>query len=374
MTRVPGRLDRERWWRPGLVARTPLGFGLALFGLALFGHPLPASGHEVRPAYLAIVEGAPGHFEVVWKQPVVEDRRLRIEPRLPEACVIVDRDLSEVTDGALIERFRLDCRGADGRRSLEGETLAIDGLARTLTDVLVRVRFADGEELSRLLTPRAPEMVVARGGGSSAWAYLRLGVEHLLLGFDHILFVIGLMFLVSRRLELLGVVTSFTVAHSLTLAGSTLGLVRLRQAPVEAVIALTILYLAIELLGVPGLRGEGVEKSTGDRRVESGVEVTRRRPWRIAFAFGLLHGFGFAGALAEIGLPKNAVAPALLLFNLGVEVGQLMVVAAILGALWLVRLAAVEIPRWAARAPIYAMGLVASYWFVERVARVIGVA
>ena len=221
----------------------------------------PAAAHEVRPAYLELTEVSAGRFEVLWKQPVLADaepglvRRLPLRPVFPAHCRETGRALPELTAAALLERWTIDC-GAEG---LGAEPIEIAGLPRTLTDVLLRVRFADGVSVDHLLRPEAPRVVVSPegGGGMAVPAYLRLGVEHLLFGFDHILFVIGLMFLVRRPLQLVQVVTAFTAAHSITLALSTLGVLTLSQRPVEAVIALSILYLAVELA-----RGAGRDHHT----------------------------------------------------------------------------------------------------------------
>jgi hydrogenase/urease accessory protein HupE len=181
-------------------------------------------------------------------------------------------------------------------------------------------------------------------------AYLVLGIEHLLFGLDHILFVIGLMFLVRSFWPLVKTITAFTAAHSVTLAASTLGLVRLQQEPVEVVIALSILFLAVELA----------------RGADPATSIAVRKPWIVAFAFGLLHGFGFAGALADIGLPRDAAALALLLFNLGVELGQLAIVGIVLTVLWLLRRTGTVWPAWIVRLPIVGMGTISSYWAISR--------
>lgn len=325
----------------------------ALLGMLLY--PAAVAAHEVRPAYLQVTEVSAGSFEVLWKQPILPDadpglvRRLPIAPRFPAHCRESDRGLPDLTASALVERWTLLC----GEASLVGAEISIDGLPRTLTDVLLRVRLLDGASVDHLLRSEAPRVVLspASGGGAAVPTYLMLGIEHLLFGFDHILFVVGLLFFVHRPLQLVQVVTAFTAAHSITLALSTLGVVTLSQRPVEAVIALSILFLAVELA-----RGANGEPS-----------AMARSPWAIAFGFGLLHGFGFAGALAEIGLPESARAMALLLFNVGVEIGQLAIVGVLLGLLQIVRIRRVPVPAAVAQIPIYVMGTVSAYWFVERV-------
>ena len=356
--------------------------------LAATALPAGLAAHEVRPAYLELTEVSAGRFEVLWKQPVLADaepglvRRLPLRPAFPAQCSEAGRALPELTAAALLERWTIDC-GAEG---LGDAPIEIAGLPRTLTDVLLRVRFVDGASVDHLLRPEAPRVALSPegGGGMAVPAYLRLGVEHLLFGFDHILFVVGLMFLVRRPLQLVQVVTAFTAAHSITLALSTLGVLTLSQRPVEAVIALSILYLAVELARDAGgagrnHHGNGAGASTGaggagrDRNASgaggpagAGFSLARS-PWAIAFGFGLLHGFGFAGALADIGLPEQARAMALLLFNVGVEIGQLMVVGVLLALLYGLRARRVPVPAAVALAPIVVMGTVSAYWFVERV-------
>ena len=315
---------------------------IALLALvAVTGH-----GHEVRPAYLGITETAPNTYDVLWKQPLLGDRRLPLEPALPEHCTLELQQVADVQRAALIQRWQADC----GELGLVGQRIGIDGLTATLTDVLVNVALADGTAVSRLLRPEAPYFVLEAGQGQAVLGYLVLGIEHLLFGIDHILFVIGLMFFISRLGPLVKTITAFTVAHSITLGLSALEVVRLSQAPVEAVIALSILFLAVEKL-------RGTEGT-----------LTARHTWIVAFAFGLLHGFGFAGALADIGLPKAGALWALFLFNVGVEIGQLLIVAAALALLGALRWASITPPKWVTNAPLYGMGAVASYWLVSRTA------
>ena len=365
MANHPPRGRRLRGWVPMLLAAAAL--------------PSALAAHEVRPAYLELTEVSAGRFEVLWKQPVLADaepglvRRLPLRPAFPAHCREAGRALPELTAAALLERWTIDC----GPEGLGAAPIEIAGLPRTLTDVLLRVRFADGASVDHLLRPEAPRVEVspAGGGGMAVPAYLRLGVEHLLFGFDHILFVVGLMFLVRRPLQLVQVVTAFTAAHSITLALSTLGVLTLSQRPVEAVIALSILYLAVELArGAGRAAGAGGAADSGGADGASGTAGSggegsslARSPWAIAFGFGLLHGFGFAGALADIGLPEQARAMALLLFNVGVEIGQLMVVGVLLTLLYGLRVGRMPLPAAAVQAPIVVMGAVSAYWFLERV-------
>ena len=348
MTADPRQTRPPRSWLVALIFLT----ALTMLSVGL-------DAHEVRPGYLQLTEVSEGRFEVVWKQPIQPSaeaglsRRLPLEPTFPANCQEGDRALPEITESALLERWVLACGG----RGLLGGELAILGLPKTLTDVLLRVRFLEGEPIDHLFRPEAPRVVLSRESHEALRVptYLRLGIEHLLFGVDHILFVIGLMFFVRRPWQLLQVVTAFTVAHSITLALSTLGVLTLSQRPVEAIIALSILFLAVELA----------------RGVDSERSLLARSPWLIAFGFGLLHGFGFAAALSEIGLPEQARAAALLLFNVGVEIGQLLVVGVLLTLVQFVRMGRVPVPAIAQQLPIYSMGIVSAYWFVERVVSIV---
>ena len=237
---------------------------------------------------------------------------------------------------------------------ITGRTIAIDGLNATMTDVLVRLERTDGTTQVTRLSPSEPSFVVQATPSALqvAGTYLSLGIEHILLGIDHLLFVLALLILVDGRRRLLWTITAFTIAHSLTLGAATLGFVNIPQTPVEAIIALSIVFVASEIVharqGRPGL--------------------TQRWPWIVAFTFGLLHGFGFAGALTEIGLPAQAVPLALLFFNVGVEAGQLLFIAAVGVVIVVARRVALPQPAWAWRVPAYGIGAVAAFWSIERVA------
>ena len=311
-----------------------------------------SSAHEVRPAYLELAEGQGGLVHIVFKQPLNAGRLLPLEPLLTPACQPGDPHEFEDTGTALIERWTISCSQAEAQdpSTLVGRRLTVEGLDRTLTDTLLTVRLVDGTEMSTLMRPDGGAFTIDRDAEVGAPAYLELGVEHLLFGFDHILFVVAMVFYVRRPWEIFKVITAFTVAHSITLALSSLGLVRLRQAPVEVVIALSILFLAVELA-----------KPAAERS-----PITSENPWLVAFSFGLLHGFGFAGALAEIGLPQNAAALALFLFNVGVEVGQLLIVAIMIVAIAVSNRLPVRIPPRVGQLPIWGLGTLSAYWFLER--------
>jgi hydrogenase/urease accessory protein HupE len=305
-----------------------------------------AMAHEIRPAYLKLttIKGT-SDFEVTWKQPVRNGQRLRLTPVLPQSCKEVVRGLSEATPVSFIERWRISCE-----TGLGGQQIAVQGLDRTLVDVFVEITLSEGSTQTTILKPNAPYFVVSAEGGSGNASYLSLGFEHLILGFDHILFIIALVLLIRTPLGLFKVVTSFTFAHSITLALATLGLVQLPQASVEAVIALSIVFLAVELI----------------KSKEVKDTILLKYPWAITFVFGLLHGFGFAGALVEIGLPTRSAAAALFFFNVGIELGQLMIVGAILSAMALSRPLAKHWGLYDSKIPTYAIGTLAAYWFIDR--------
>ena len=321
-----------------------------LWALALAASfSLPATAHEVRPGYLELRETAPGSYDVLWRVPAKGDFRLAMYPRFPGECVEARETVSYRAGGAYTDRWSLSCPAG-----LAGQSITIDGLPATLTDVLARVEWADGTTQVARLTPGAPAFVVRAAPKplEVAGTYLVLGVEHILLGIDHLLFILGLLMLVRGWRRLLATVTAFTLAHSLTLAAAVLGFVHVPQPPVEAVIALSIVFVAAEI--VHGRQGR--------------AGITERAPWIVAFTFGLLHGFGFAGALTEVGLPQQAIPVALLCFNLGVELGQLLFIAGLLTLVQGARRCKVRVPDWAAQLSAYAMGALATFWCLQRVA------
>ncbi|HEY8277395.1 MAG TPA: HupE/UreJ family protein [Methyloceanibacter sp.] len=309
---------------------------------------LPATAHELRPAYLDIRETATDEFAVVWKVPARGDLRLGLSVRMPDTCKPKSEPVGSIEDGAFFERWSMICAGG-----VKGHEIAIDGLRSTLTDALARIEYRDGSTQLARLTPEAPQFIASGVQTTFAVAqtYSVLGVEHILSGMDHLLFVLALILLIRYRWMLVKTITAFTVAHSITLAGAALGYISLPQPPVEATIALSIAFVAREL----------ARAQPGERRLSESY------PWVIAFAFGLLHGFGFAGALKEIGLPQTDVPLALLTFNLGVEAGQLMFVAAVLLAYR--GLKALYVPVVAGRvAAAYGIGSIATFWLVSRIA------
>ncbi|MCA8900887.1 MAG: HupE/UreJ family protein [Hyphomonas sp.] len=313
---------------------------LAVAGI-LFG--APASAHEVRPAYLEVTETTAGQFDVTWKQPVLDGRRLKLDPAFPEACKHTN-DRVDQAGNTLVQRWQTSC-------DLSGGTIRIDGLDRTLTDVFVRVDRLNGENIAVVLRPGNPVLDLSGPQGAAVPTYFRIGVEHILFGWDHLLFVLGMVLLVRPR-QLLWTLTAFTLAHSITLAAATLGGITLPGPPVEITIAMSIALLGAEAI----------------HRLRGRMTLSQQVPWAIAFGFGLIHGFGFAGALSEIGLPKGAEALALLLFNLGVEAGQVLFVGFVLALAWIFHRIASQRMVLARTAMAYFIGIMGSYWAIERIA------
>jgi hydrogenase/urease accessory protein HupE len=317
----------------------------------------PALSDELRPGYLEMRQTSLGTYNLLFKIPARgEDLRLAIYVKLPEGTQDVGLPRASFSDGAYVERRTIRRDGG-----LAGQAVSIEGLSATSTDVLIRVESLEGAIQTERLSPTKTSFVIQAvpGSGEVATTYLRLGVEHILFGFDHLLFVLALVILVRDWRRVAITVTAFTIAHSITLAAATLGFVSVPGPPIEAAIALSIMLVAVEIIN--------------DRR--GTPSFAARWPWLIAFCFGLLHGFGFAGALAEVGLPHHAIPIALLFFNLGVEVGQLAFVGAVLAAGWMfhcaatVRFEPARVQLIANRLDVfatYAIGSIAAYWLIER--------
>ncbi len=325
--------------------------------LAAFGVASAAQAHRLSPAYFGFVETAPGVFDVQWKVSISGGLAAALEPKVPDGCSLTNGVRTYVVDDVRFQHGTVSCPGGVG-----GRTFAVDGLEDTQTDVLVRVDYLDGSASNQRLTPAAPSVVLPRRPSAFevVRTYVALGVEHILLGVDHLAFVLALLLLVRGVRRLVATVTAFTIAHSLTLAAATLGFVHVPSAPVEATIALSIVFLAAELARREQRAAAG----------ETRADLTERFPWLVAFSFGLLHGFGFAGALSEVGVPSSAVPLALLFFNVGVEIGQLAFVAAVLGLGWLLRRLLATPPRGWQQAAAYGIGSVAAFWLIERTAAI----
>ena len=312
-----------------------------------------AAAHELRPAYLDLHEVSSNTFAIAWKVPARGEMRLGLDVELPEQCKPEAESIRSMEGNSYLERWTAVCP-----EGLKGATINIRGLRATLTDALARITYLDGSvEIARMTPERSSFKVTgSQTGLEVAGTYFRLGGEHILSGIDHLLFVFALLLLISSWSMLLKTITAFTIAHSITLSGAALGYLSLPQKPVEAVIALSIAFVASELVR---LRPE--EK-----------RLSQRVPWLVAFIFGLIHGFGFAGALKEIGLPQVDIPVALLTFNLGVETGQLLFVCAAVIA-WKVISSILTLPLRTSRiAAAYLIGAVSTAWLFERLASFAG--
>jgi hypothetical protein len=325
------------------VSRAALLFLLAL-GALLLGAP-GARAHEVRPAYLQLDEIGSDRYAVIWRTPLLSGMPLPVALSFAEDVRTVSGPGTQDLPGSILERRVIDAPGG-----LAGKRIDFVGLQATITDVLVRVA-ADGRSTTTMVRPSRPwiEIAAEQQPLELALAYLRHGIEHILFGLDHLLFIVSLMLIVGDWRVLVKTITAFTAAHSITLALATFGLVTLPAAPVEAMIALSIVLVCVEAVRL--------------RRGESSLATAW--PWLVAFAFGLLHGFGFAGALVGLGLPQDDLPLALLFFNIGVEVGQLLFIAAILAVAASLR-RIFPIPRQAQVAAAYAIGITAAFWGFER--------
>jgi hydrogenase/urease accessory protein HupE len=308
-----------------------------------------ARAHEIRPAYLDLKETAPGHYDVLWRTPVMSGMPLPLLLQMPEGVRnLREPQFDDLTDSR-IERRSIDA----GPAGLEGKRIDFLGLQLTITDVLVRIERLDGGHSTELVHPSRPyiEIPAPRGALATATVFMTQGIEHILFGADHLLFVLGLLLIVKSPWMLVKTVSAFTVAHSITLAAATLGYASIPAPPLNASIALSILFLGPEI--VRSWRGE--------------TSFTIRRPWVVAFAFGLLHGFGFASGLAAIGLPPGDIPLALLMFNIGVEVGQLAFVAMILLLVRAFEVIDMRWPLWVEWAPAYVVGSLGAFWTIQRI-------
>ncbi len=305
--------------------------------------------HDVRPGYLELRETSANTCVMLWKTPVIGNADIGAHPLLPAGMHIVGSPAVEEANGWRAERSTLKVDGP-----LAGKTIRVDGIGDALSDVLVRVVHLDGTQEVTRLTASNDRITIASApsGTDVAKTYTALGIEHILLGIDHLLFVLALLIIVKSGRRLIATVTAFTLAHSITLAAATLGIVHMPSPPVEAMIALSIMFVAAEIV-------HGHEGRAG---------LTARKPWIVAFTFGLLHGFGFAGALSEVGLPPNAIPTALLFFNVGVEIGQLAFIACVLSVIAMARWSSLKMPAWAWRVPPYAIGGMAAFWVIQRIA------
>jgi len=321
---------------------------LAFLFLSLAGSP--GFAHEVRPAYLELRQTAPETYDVLWKVPGLgENLRLGLYVELPMGCTNLTAPRRAMVNHAFTERWTLNCAGG-----LAGGTIRIAGLSATMTDVLVRLERLDGSTLVTRLTPSAPSFVVAAAAGTLGVArtYTLLGVEHILSGIDHLLFVLALLIITGGGWKLIKTVTAFTLSHSITLTLAALGYIHVPQQPVEALIALSIVFVAMEIVHTRQGR----------------MGLTARAPWIVALTFGLMHGLGFASGLSEAGLPDGHVPVALLFFSLGVETGHLLFISVMLSLIALAQRVKVRVPSWTRLVPPYAIGSLAMFWVIQRIA------
>jgi hydrogenase/urease accessory protein HupE len=307
-----------------------------------------ALADDSQPGYLEIKESTANRYSVIWRNPKLVNQQTTLTLKFPEGVRNLTPPALHELPGASVER-RLIETNAQG---LIGKRIEIVGLPLSSTDVLVRIEFASGASSTALLKPSQPWLIVKgpRNAGQVAWDYTVLGVEHILEGFDHLLFVFALLLIVGGMRRLLWTITAFTLAHSITLGLATLGFIWMPGPPVEATIALSILFLASELVKIN--RGK--------------PSLTASYPWVVSFTFGLLHGLGFAGALGDIGLPQHAIPVALLMFNVGVELGQILFVVGIVIIALLLKRLHLRWPAWLKQLPAYAIGSMAAFWFFER--------
>ena len=326
---------------------------LLILGWVLFAVAPPGIADEFCPAYLQLRQVDAIRYDVLWKVPALDETTtLKVAPIFPDGARALTPVRSSYAAGTAVQRWRIEVVGGLADKAIE-----FSNLSAARIDVLVRLERADGSvQLGRVL-PLDTRFVVRASPGAFevVQTFTVLGIEHILTGFDHLLFVLALLILVKGVRRLIATVTAFTVAHSLTLVAATLGWVHVPGPPVEAAIALSIVFVAAEIIhsrqGMDGL--------------------TARLPWIVAFTFGLLHGFGFASALSEVGLPQTAIPVALLFFNVGVEIGQLLFIAFVFAVIALARRVmrrfAVPQPVWAWRVAPYAIGSFAAFWSIERI-------
>ncbi len=304
--------------------------------------------HEVRPAYLEVRQTGPGTYDVLWKVPGQgENLRLGLHVEFPKGCTYLSDPRGTMAGGAFTQRWSVTCEGG-----LTGKTIRIEGLAATATDVLVRVEMLDGRSTATIVHPSQPWLTIA---ASQSWwevagVYMVQGIRHILFGVDHLLFILGLLLIVKGRMTLLKTITAFTVAHSITLGIATLGFASVPIPPLNAGIALSILFLGPEIV----------------RYRKGGTSLTIRYPWVVSFLFGLLHGFGFASGLSTTGMPRVEIPLALLSFNVGVEFGQLFFVFSALALVKSFKVLQVQWPRWAEALPGYVVGSLGAYWTIQR--------
>lgn len=320
---------------------------LLLVVLAVLAGAAGTGAHELRPSLLTMRETTPGTFDVSLRVSTAGGSRVRLAPIFPERCAEAGPSAVTADGVSEVTRLTLVCDGA-----IEGAPIRIAGLLGTMNDVLVRIETLEGRQQTTRVLPEDPVFAIAAAPTriDVARTYAVLGLQHILLGLDHMLFVLALLVLIQSPRTLVATITAFTVAHSITLALSALGLAHAPQPVVEALVALSIVFVAAEIV----------------RREYPDSEKGALGPSTVAFGFGLLHGLGFGGALLELGLPEGEIPLALLSFNIGVELGQLLVIAIVLAAAAALRLL-LALPELVARRPLgFAIGCVSGTWFGQR--------
>ena len=330
-----------------------------LIRLAIFATLFTATGafaHEVRPAYLEIDQTAPTTYQVIWKQPTMGDVAIHLVPHISNGWLKKQPADQYAAGGFLIRSWK---GTAKSPAALEGQTVFIEGLKDTITDTFVRIKLSGGRQFDTILRPDSPSFRITFADGQSMGlpSFLLLGIQHILTGPDHLLFLLGLLLIVRDRWMLLKTVSAFTLAHSLTLALATFGLIQLSTPLLNALIALSILFIAPEVI----------------RAQRGGTSLAIRYPWAVAFLFGLLHGMGFASGLTSLGLGKGALLAALVLFNIGVEIGQLAFIALVFALKRAFRLMELRWPAAFAAAPTYAIGILGASWTLQYCAVLFGV-
>jgi len=313
----------------------------------LFSISFKGWAHEIRPAFLQIIQTSENTYEVFWKVPSMGDAVPKIYPVFPPFFTVEELKRPNQIPGSVIYSYKIY-----SKETLQGKILTIEGLNKTLIDALVTITYLNGEKVTMMLQPDKDSTIIP--GETSTYdvikTYSKLGIEHILLGIDHLLFVLALIIITMGKWKIIKTITAFTIAHSITLSLAALGYVNFPTPPVEAVIALSIVFLAVEII-----------------KNQNGKEtLTSKKPWLVAFTFGLLHGFGFAGALSNIGLPQQDIPFALAFFNVGVEIGQIAFVLVVLAFIKLLSYKK-DWPVFIKKIPPYAIGSLATFWMIERI-------
>ena len=326
----------------------------ALVLISLIGTGAAVCAHESQPGTLDLRQVAKDRYEVLWRAPIYYGQPHPARLALPDDWKNVVQPTVRMLPDSQVFRRVVNV----GSRGVEGSILRFPGLEKTITDVFVRLNRLDGTTMTAVVRPSKPyaQLRGERTWYTTAGEYIGLGFHHILQGVDHLLFVLGLLLIVKGRMMLLKTITAFTVAHSITLAIATLGYASAPLPPLNAAIALSILFLGPEI--VRTWRGES--------------SLTIRFPWVVAFLFGLLHGFGFASGLTTTGMPKAELPLALLFFNVGVEAGQLVFVFTALALARSFKVLEVRWPRWAEALPGYAVGSLGAYWTIQRTVILLG--